>query len=363
MVEQRLPSVGEKIVISVNSAPYQGEYTVQVLESGRDRLLVTMPLRGQGLIVPLAGGEAVSVKYSGGNYRGQVLSRNFGKVHTLTLSAPGAVSLRGREATSGARFIAVTSGKGGVGKSTVSVNLALSLVALGLKVCMVDVDLGTANLDLMLGITASHDLGDLLEDKSLDEVLVPVTHGLTLLPGSSGVGEIANLSNWQMSRLVASFNQLSDNYDVVILDTGAGVGTNVTAFLQAADQVLLVITLDPTAITDAYALLKVAKSKAESLCTWHLVINRATTREAELIQTNFCRTAFRHLDAKVSYLGTIPDSTNIAGSVRRQKPFMLKGSGEEARAFEQIAQQLSGITAEKKGFLHRFQDVWQRLNS
>jgi flagellar biosynthesis protein FlhG len=259
------------MTLTVSSAPYQGEYTVQVVEVVKEGIVVTMPLRGQGLIVPLAAGESIMVKFSGGNYRGQVLNRNFGKLHTLTISAPGAISLMGREESHGARFIAVTSGKGGVGKSTVSLNLSLALVALGLRVCMVDVDLGTANLDLMLGIAVPADLGDLLESKSLDEVLVPVTHGLTLLPGSSGVGEIANLNNWQMSRLVTSFNQLSDDYDIVILDTGAGVSTNVTAFLQAADQVLLVITPDPTAITDAYALLKVAKTKGELHSPWQLI--------------------------------------------------------------------------------------------
>ncbi|HEY8462902.1 MAG TPA: AAA family ATPase [Bacillota bacterium] len=362
MGELRLPAVGEKIVIVVSSPPYQGEYQVKVLASNRDHLLVTMPLRGQGLIVPLASGERVSVKYSGGNYRSQVLSRKFGQIHSIELTAPGAISLRGRETASGARFIAVTSGKGGVGKSTLAVNLALSLVGLGLKVCLVDVDLGTANLDLLLGITVPADLGDLLEGKSLEEVLVPVTNGLTLLPGSSGMGEFANLNNWQMSRLVTSFNQLSHAYDVVLLDTAAGVGTNVTTFLQAADQVLLVITPDPTAISDAYALLKVARSTLEVNSTWHLIVNRATPKEADLVHTNFCRIAFRHLGAKVTYLGVIPDSTNIANSVRRQKPFMLKGRGEEARAFQQLAQQLSGITAEKKGFLQRFQAVWQRLN-
>jgi flagellar biosynthesis protein FlhG len=349
------------MTLTVSSAPYQGEYTVQVVEVVKEGIVVTMPLRGQGLIVPLAAGESIMVKFSGGNYRGQVLNRNFGKLHTLTISAPGAISLMGREESHGARFIAVTSGKGGVGKSTVSLNLSLALVALGLRVCMVDVDLGTANLDLMLGIAVPADLGDLLESKSLDEVLVPVTHGLTLLPGSSGVGEIANLNNWQMSRLVTSFNQLSDDYDIVILDTGAGVSTNVTAFLQAADQVLLVITPDPTAITDAYALLKVAKTKGELHSPWQLIINRGSVKEAEVIQTNFCRTAFRHLGARVTYLGNIPDSQLIAQSVRRQQPFMLKGGGEEARAFRLLAKQVAGVSSERKGFLQRFQDAWERI--
>lgn len=357
------PVVGEKITIYVSTGPYQGEYQVQVLDSNLTQIQVTMPLRGHGMIVPLAGGEPITVQYSGGNYRGQVLNRSFGTVHSLTITAPGSISLAGRATNEGARFVAVTSGKGGVGKSTFSLNLAFALVDAGLKVCLADVDLGTANLDLMLGVAVPTDLSDLLEqNKPLHEVLVPITNGLTLLPGSSGVGSIANLNNFQMSRLVTSFNQLSGNHDLIILDTGAGVGDNVTGFLQAADEVILVITPDPTAITDAYALLKVMKSKGDIASAWHLLVNRASGNEAEVIQANFCRTAFRHLGARITYLGSIPESQSIAMSVRRQQPFMVKGGGEEARSYQRVANKLVGLPNVKPGgFLQRFQEALLRF--
>ena len=373
-----LPAVGEKISLIVMSTPYRGEYQVQVLETGKEMLVITMPTRN-GAIVPLAGGEEITISYAGGGYQGQVLNRSFGQVRTLTITAPGVRSLAGRSSPSGmasnppqsvtsvqsrdgAQFITVTSGKGGVGKSTLTINLSLALITLGLKVCMVDVDLGTANLDLMLGMTAGADLGSLLEGKPLEEVLTPVAKGLTLLPGSSGVGAVANLNHWQMSRLVSSFNKLSENYDIVLMDTGAGVGDNVTGFIHAADQVVLVTTPDPTAITDAYALLKVMAAKADLESPWHLVVNRSEGTEAEGIKANFSRTVLRHLNMNINYLGCIPDSRNIASSVRQQRPYLTQGlGGKEDWAYHQLARQLVGLPLKKKNFLQKFQEVLKKI--
>lgn len=364
-MREKTLEVGETVVMLVNSHPYQGEYQVRILGASESEIVVTMPTRQFGTIVPLAAGETVTVKYQGTSYCAQILNRTFGSRHTLTLTSPGALSIVGEHSNSGARFIAVTSGKGGVGKSTTSLNLALALVNAGLRVCMVDVDLGTANLDMMVGMAVSADLSDVLEHgKALDEVLVPVTDGLTLLPGSSGVSSVANLNGLQLSRLVASFNRLADDYDIVLLDTGAGVGENVTSFIQAADQVILVITPDPTAITDAYALLKVMKSKGDFPISCQLLVNRSIENEAELIQANFCRTALRHLGARVTFLGAIPESINVAMSVRKQQPFMLRsGSSEEKRAYQSLANKLVGIPPEKHGFMKKFQEVLVKLTS
>lgn len=373
-----LPAVGEKVNLIVTAAPYRGEYQVQVLETGKEKLVVTMPTRG-GAIVPLAGGEEITVGYSGGGYHGQVLNRSFGQLRTLTITAPGARSLAGHShasgvaanvrqgampaaARDGAQFITVTSGKGGVGKSTLTINLSLALIVLGLKICIVDVDLGTANLDLMLGMASRSDLGDLLDGKPLEEVLTPVAKGLTLLPGSSGVGAVANLNHWQMSRLISSFNKLSEGYDIVLLDTGAGVGDNVTGFIHAADQVILVTTPDPTAITDAYALLKVMAAKGNLEAPWHLVVNRSEGSEAENIKTNFSRTVLHHLNLTIDYLGCVPDSRNIASSVRQQRPYLIQGlGGKEDWAYHQLARQLVGLPLKKRNFLQKFQEVLQKI--
>ena len=163
-------------------------------------------------------------------------------------------------------MIAITSGKGGVGKTTLSINLCLALQQLGYRVCLIDVDLGTANVEFLLNLNAPYNIGHLLNGElSLNEILVEGPDGLTILPGASGLEKLANLNEWQFTRLVNSFNVIDKNYDLVILDTGAGISSNVTNSLMAADEILLVTNHDPHAVLDAYALIKTVSQLREKL--------------------------------------------------------------------------------------------------
>ncbi|MEI6127929.1 MAG: AAA family ATPase, partial [Pseudomonadota bacterium] len=155
------------------------------------------------------------------------------------------------------RIITVTGGKGGVGKTNISINLALILSKLGSKVCLFDADLGLANINILLGLYPEYDLEDvILSNKSIHDIIIKNYQGIDIIPGSSGVEKLANLSGESLDRLIESFSTI-DDYDYFIFDTSAGISRNVISFCLAASDVLLVITPEPTSLTDAYALLKI----------------------------------------------------------------------------------------------------------
>ena len=185
------------------------------------------------------------------SFQAEVLAREFKPEPLLTITLPDTVSRGGRNGPgSGAtRVIAITSGKGGVGKTTLAINLAIALSRLRLRVCLIDVDLGTANVDFLLRLNAPYNLSHLIRgEKELKEIIVEGPEGLRIIPGSSGLVDLANLSEWQYSRLIHAFNRLDRECDLLILDTGAGIAANVTNFLVAADTVLVVTTPDPHAM-------------------------------------------------------------------------------------------------------------------
>ena len=155
------------------------------------------------------------------------------------------------------RTITITSGKGGVGKTNLSLNLALELARLGHHTCLFDADFGTANVNILLGISPRYDIKDVIsKDKVLNEIIIAEGEKIDLLPGSSGVEEMANLSSEQIDGLLSSMSAMEE-YDYLLIDTAAGISKNVVSFCLASSEVVLVITHEPTSLTDAYALLKV----------------------------------------------------------------------------------------------------------
>ncbi len=158
----------------------------------------------------------------------------------------------------GPRAIAVASGKGGVGKTSLSVNLALCLAKMGLKVTLFDADLGLANAEVLLGLFPSFSLYEVLYgDKTIEEITVQGPLGINVVSGGSGCLEMANLDHARRQRLLKMFNQFSGPDDIIIIDNGAGINKNVLGFVAAAGEVIIVVTPDPTSLTDAYALIKV----------------------------------------------------------------------------------------------------------
>jgi flagellar biosynthesis protein FlhG len=225
----------------------------------------------------------------------------------------------------GAYIYTVTSGKGGVGKSNFTANLALALNALGKKVIVLDADLGMANLDVILGVTPTYNLEHVIQGrKTLEEVIVEGPNGLSLIPGGSGIQELANLSQYQINNLISEFVRLGEEFDIILIDTGAGLAHNVVNFILGADEVIVISTPEPTSITDAYGVVKVI-SKHDKQATIKLVINQAESeKEGERIAKRLIKTAYDFLELDIELLGVIPKDNAVVKSVMSRSPFLLE---------------------------------------
>ncbi|UZD43182.1 MinD/ParA family protein [Selenomonas sputigena] len=223
----------------------------------------------------------------------------------------------------GARIIAVTSGKGGVGKSNLTVNLALAFLAEGKKTLVIDADLGMANVDVLLGTSSRYNLLNLLdEDVVLDDVILKGPYGLRYISGGSGMEQAGEFTPAERDLLEEKLTGCGELADVILIDTGAGIGRNVLDFILAADEVILVTTPEPTAMTDAYAVMK-AYSMYAAKPNMRLVVNRVYD-EAEGLEVaeKLRKTAERFLHMEIQFLGAIYEDRTMIRAVRQQKPIL-----------------------------------------
>ena len=246
------------------------------------------------------------------------LVRSLEKSSAYQVAAPGRPARVRRS-----RVIAVSGGKGGVGKSNTSVNLGLAMAAAGRRVMLVDADLGLASLDVMLGLEAAASLADVaLDELPAAEALVRVAGGLDLLPGASGVAEMTSLKPIHLDRLLAELARLEENYDVVLVDTAAGAGEDVRSFLRAADRVLIVTNPEPTAITDAYALAKLLTREGQR--DLGVLVNMARSeREGARVAARLAAVARRYAGVEIAQMGAVPFDWHVAAAVRERKPVLL----------------------------------------
>lgn len=223
-----------------------------------------------------------------------------------------------------AKVITVTSGKGGVGKTSLTVNLALQLSMRGLKVVILDVDFGLANVDVLFGIVPKYTLLDVIRgEKNILEVLTDGPDNIKFLSGGSGVEELVRLDRKSLRKFVSNINILDKLFDIILIDTGAGVSRNVMNFILAADEVVLVTTPEPTAITDAYALVKMV-SRRDQKKKINVLVNKAdSVKEAENVATKLCQVSEKFLSLKLSKLGYILYDDNVTKSVKLQRPLSL----------------------------------------
>jgi flagellar biosynthesis protein FlhG len=245
--------------------------------------------------------------------------------------------------TPNVQVIAVAGAKGGVGKTTVAVNLATALARADRKVLLLDGDLGLASVDVLLGLTPAATLEQVLAgERQLEEILMTTPEGVTVIPAASGVARMARLPTTENAAIVRAFSSLPGNYDTLIVDTAPGVGESVLLFCQAAHHHLIVIRDEPASLTDAYALIKVLRRDYQ-VHRFHVLVNmsRADLDPAELFG-RLQRVTDRFLDVALEFAGEIPDDEGVHRAVRAQRPVMsVAPTGPASRAFRRLATQVT----------------------
>lgn len=223
-----------------------------------------------------------------------------------------------------ARTITVTSGKGGVGKTSLVANMAICLAQAGQRVIILDADLGLANIDVVFGIRPKHNLMDVISGKmNLDEVMVQGPSGIQIIAGGSGVAELAQLESSKSLKLFDQLKFLEDKTDYLLIDTGAGISSSVISFCQAADQIIVITTTEPTAMADAYGIIKIISNKRPDSHVSVLVNRVDSEGEGEEIHSRLLRVADEFLGFHLHKLGSIPQDRQMHLAVRQQTPLML----------------------------------------
>jgi len=248
--------------------------------------------------------------------------RELASEHKVTpgLSRPNLVGL-----SSSPRTVAITSGKGGVGKTNLTINLGLALAEGGRRVTLLDADLGLANINVALGLKVKANLLDVINGlRSIEEIVVDGPGGLKIVPGGSGIAELANISDQQRERLIAGLSRLAKGTDVLLIDTSAGISRNVLAFALLADVVIVVTVPEPPAIADAYGTIKALLTANPGLDI-KLVVNRVQSRfEGKAVEDKISLVVRRFLNGRIDPIGCLRDNPVVGDAVRAQKPLMLE---------------------------------------
>lgn len=262
-----------------------------------------------------------------------------------------------------ARIVAVTSGKGGVGKTNTSINLAISLADKGHRVVLLDADLGLANVEVLMGLSSLYNLQHVVNgERTMSEILVKGPGGIAVVPGTSGMAKLADLTERGRVNIMNGLEELQNRTDFILVDTMAGIGRSAIAFVIAADEVLLVSTAEPSSIVDAYAMLKTIyqrREKAMVRLIANMVVNK---RQAAYVYDKLSAVSQQYLGRKMSYLGMIPRDPHVSQAVMQSVPYCLRFPGAPAsKAIVDIADRLISQRAASKGgskgFLRRFAET------
>ena len=260
------------------------------------------------------------------------------------------------------KVISVTSGKGGVGKTNVVVNLAAALTQLGRKVLVLDADMGLGNIDVMLGLTSEYNLYHLINgDKKLNEVITTGPGGMKILPAGSGIQELSELTPNQKLNLLAELDKLDSSIDFVLIDTAAGISGNVMYFNTAAQDIIVVASPEPTSITDAYALMKILHTKyGES--RFRLLVNMVRDMgEGREVYRKLSTAADRFLNISIDYIGYIMHDKSVGLSVLNQRSVVdLYPNSDAGRNYSTLARTISGWPV-NKNIKGNIQFLWRRL--
>ncbi len=249
-----------------------------------------------------------------------------------------------------ANVITISSGKGGVGKTSISLNLSLSLASKGFKVCLFDADLGLANVNILTGLTPEHGLEEVIHNGlGIRQIMIKDFHGIDIIPGSSGVEKMADLSRKEADTLIKAFLDL-DEYDYFLFDTSAGISAQVLSFCRASHKMILVVTPEPTSLTDAYSLLKVL-SKTGRVPDVKVILNQVKTRVMAVnTWKKLKETVQRFLTVKISPLGIVAKDPHVSKAVISHVPFVISSaSSPAAKCIAGIADKLAQSGKDQPG--------------
>jgi len=248
------------------------------------------------------------------------------------------------------RIITVTSGKGGVGKSNIVVNLSIALQKMGRKVMIFDADIGMGNDDILMGCSSRYNVFDVIfKGKEIEEVVLTGPFGVKLLPGGSALTKVEDLTETQRNMFLNKLTALT-GLDYIIMDTGAGVNKSVLGFIACCEDLIIVTTPEPTSLTDAYSLLKAVKH-FNIKNSARVIVNRSLdNKEASITFNKFNNAVTRFLDMKLDYLGNIGEDKKLAYAVRAQQPVLVSyPNSEAARDIQSIASKIEGMNDNKSG--------------
>ena len=258
--------------------------------------------------------------------------------------------------------IAITSGKGGVGKSSISVNLGIALSRLGRKVCLLDADTGMANINILLGLTPASSLEHVLfAHKPVESVMLDAPHGLKVIPGASGIMECSDLKPRQQMHLTRELVRIEKDFDYLLIDTAAGISDTNLNFIQAAQQTIVVITGEPTSLTDAFSMIKVLRLRGKRK-NYHVIVNMCTsTKQAREVYLRFAGAVEKYIGVKVDYLGYILQDESLRAAVTMQSPVTLfPQSDPSCRNFFRLSEALEARLSEVQA-IPSFSRHWHRL--
>ncbi len=256
------------------------------------------------------------------------------------------------------RVIAITSGKGGVGKTNLSVNLGVALSQMGRRVALLDADMGLANVDILLGLSPEFNLSHVLQgEKTLQDIMLSGPAGLQVIPASSGLQHMSELSTIEQAGVIRAFSEIDQSLDVLIVDTAAGISSSVVNFARACQEIVVVICDEPTSLTDAYAYIKLL-NRDYGMNKFNIVANMVQSiQQGQHLFTKLTKVTDRYLDVTLNYTGAIPFDEYLRKSVQKQKPVVeIYPRSKAAQAIRSLAQRVDNwpVKIQAGGYLEFF---------
>jgi len=269
-----------------------------------------------------------------------------------------AAGIRRMNKTNPVRVIAVTSGKGGVGKTNLSVNLGLALAEQGKRVALLDADMGLANVDVLLGMYPKFNLSHVLKgEKTLNETIVTGPSGLQVIPASSGLQHMSDLSTVEQAAVIRAFSDIDQDLDVLIVDTAAGISSSVINFARACQEVIVVVCDEPTSLTDAYAFIKLL-NRDYGLSRFHILTNMVqSAQQGQNLFQKLTKVTDRYLDVTLQFAGAVPYDEYLRKAVQQQSPVIAAYPRSKASlALKNVARQINSwpIKGQAGGYLEFF---------